>query len=162
MNFYRLKEADFTTFEGAYENTALKCDKKAASNPLAASTDKMDGRAYQLSIREMRVNEGPAGKMVKMFDYPSCALNGDVWNCNLYLPAKAKQTDSYPAFIQPGVITGYYVSSYFPGVKLISYVKSTQLVGQQTKSGDIYMTTAVAIAATLAIWTPVTLAHVDG
>lgn len=144
MNFYRLKAADFTGFEGAWENTALMCDKTGKTTSL----NKMDGRAYQLSIRELRVNEDPAGKMVKMFDYPDCSLAGDVWNCNLFLPTEKKQTDSYPAFKQPGVISGYYVSSYFPDLKITSYVKSTQLTGVTT--GDFAMTAAAAIAATLA------------
>ncbi len=58
-------------------------------------------------------------------DYPNLnELNTD-WNCQMYLPLKNQQTAGYPRFEQPGVISGYYFASYFPGVKEISYAKST-------------------------------------
>ena len=79
MMFYRLAAADFTAFEGAWANTALTCDKKTADVP-AAATELIDGRAYQLSIRDKRVNtdSDAANLNLEYFDYPKCALgSGD-------------------------------------------------------------------------------------
>jgi len=150
MMFYRLAAADFTAFEGAWKNTALTCDKKTGGNPSAA-TEMIDGRAYQLSIRDKRVNTNAAGGMLEYFDFPKCALGtadeADDWQCQMYLPLIDQQTPGYPRLEQPGVITGYYVSSYFPGVDIISYSKSTQLYG--ASSGDLAMTAASALALTV-------------
>jgi len=111
----------------------------------------IDGRAYQLSIRNKRINTDPAGGMLEYFDYPKCALGtgteSDDWQCQMYLPLRDKQTEGYPRLDQPGVITGYYVSSYFPGVDIISYSKSTQLYG--ASSGDLALTAASALALTV-------------
>ena len=150
--FYRLAAADFTAFEGAWANTALTCDKKTADVP-AAATELIDGRAYQLSIRDKRVNtdSDAANLNLEYFDYPKCALGSgdeaDDWQCQMYLPLRDKQTEGYPSLDQPGVITGYYVSSYFPGVDIISYAKSTQLYG--ASSGDMALTAASALALTV-------------
>lgn len=152
MMFYRLAAADFTAFEGAWANTALTCDKKTADVP-AAATELIDGRAYQLSIRDKRVNtdSDAANLNLEYFDYPKCALGSgdeaDDWQCQMYLPLRDKQTEGYPSLDQPGVITGYYVSSYFPGVDIISYAKSTQLYG--ASSGDMALTAASALALTV-------------
>ena len=67
----------------------------------------------------------------------------------MYLPLKAKQTDGYPTFEQPGVISGYYVASYFPGVKEIAMAKSTQ-VNKVAAGAQLTLTAASALAVTIA------------
>lgn len=72
--FYRLSATDFTdTFEKAWENTDLQCDKGTGTSGESA-INKQDGRAYQLSIREKRVNEDASSGNKQLFDYPSCTL----------------------------------------------------------------------------------------
>lgn len=138
MMFYRLAVDDFTTFEGAWEKSgtasgSLQCDR--ASSP---GLNKQDGRAFVAAIKAKKVYPGVANK-VKYFDYPNCTLNTSSayeWVCQLYLPAKAKQTAGYPHFAEPGVIIGYYTSSYLPSLKDVSYAKSTEVI-QSTGAADL-------------------------
>ncbi len=145
--FYRLAKADFATFEKAWDNTDFQCDKGTATSGSAA-LNKQDGRAYQMSIRDKRVNEQDP-EMLEYFDYPKCAaVSGNDWNCQMYLPLKDKQTPGYARFEQPGVVSGYYVASYFPGVKEIALAKSTQV--NKVAAGDLALTAASALAVTFA------------
>jgi len=66
----------------------------------------------------------------------------------MYLPLKDKQTPGYARFEQPGVVSGYYVASYFPGVKEIALAKSTQV--NKVAGGDLAVTAASALALTFA------------
>jgi len=68
----------------------------------------------------------------------------------MYLANEAKQVDGYPAFRDPGVISGYYVSSYIPTVEILSYSKVTQVI-QSTGATDLAMagTALAALVATL-------------
>ena len=43
----------------------------------------------------------------------------------MFLANEAKQVNGYPNFREPGVISGYYVSSYIPTVEILSYAKVT-------------------------------------
>jgi formylmethanofuran dehydrogenase subunit E-like metal-binding protein len=117
--FYRLNDADFAVLEGAWTDTSLQCDKGGTGG-----INKQDGRAYQLSIRDKKMTM--SGTMIQYFDYPVCTLNtassAHEWACQMYLPAKAKQTHGYPRFDAPGVIQGYYFSSYIPSVYDVSLV----------------------------------------
>jgi len=142
--FYRLAKADFATFEKAWDNTAFQCDKGTATSGSAA-LNKQDGRAYQMSIRDKRINEQDS-EMLEYFDYPKCAaVSGNDWNCQMYLPLKDKQTPGYARFESPGVVSGYYVASYFPGVKEIALAKSTQV--NKVAGGDLALTaTGLAVA----------------
>jgi len=71
----------------------------------------------------------------------------------MYLANEAKQVDGYPAFRDPGVISGYYVSSYIPTVEILSYSKVTQVI-QSTGATDLAMagTALAALVATLSFW----------
>jgi len=60
---------------------------------------------------------------------------------------KDKQTAGYPRFETPGVVSGYYIASWIPSLKEVSYGKSTQLMGATT--GDFAVTAASALAATM-------------
>jgi hypothetical protein len=140
MMFYRLAAADFTTFEGAWEKSgtasgSLQCDRAGKAGAL----NKQDGRAFVAAIKAKKVYPGGANK-VKYFDYPNCTLDtansAYEWKCQLYLPAKAKQTAGYPRFEEPGVIIGYYTSSYLPSLKDVSYAKSTEVI-QSTGAADL-------------------------
>ena len=139
FSFYRLKKADFTTFEGAWEATSTtQCDTAASPG-----LNKQDGRAFQMSIRSKKMT---LGSKLQYFDYPKCTLNtansAHEWACQMYLPLRAKQTDSYPRFDDKSVINGYYVSSYLPSLKDVSYAKSTELI---TASGSVQIAQGVAL-----------------
>ena len=49
-------------------------------------------------------------------DYPSCTLDtaANIWSCAMFLPARANQIDGNPAFDFPGVVNGYFISSFTP------------------------------------------------
>ena len=140
FSFYRMKKADFTTFEGAWENTANQCDKASAPG-----LNKQDGRAFQMSIRSLKMNK--ASKL-EYFDYPKCTLDtansAHDWGCQMYLPLRDKQVDSYPRFDDLSVINGYYVSSYLPSLKDVSYAKSTELI---TAAGSVKLAQGAALVA---------------
>ena len=140
FNFYRMKKADFTTFEGAWENTDVQCDK--AGSP---GLNKQDGRAFQMSIRSLKMNKG---SKLEYFDYPKCTLDtankAHDWGCQMYLPLRDKQVDSYPRFDDLSVINGYYVSSYLPSLKDVSYAKSTELIAA---AGSVKLAQGAALVA---------------
>ena len=152
MMFYRLAVADFTTFEGAWEKSgtgtgSLQCDRGG----LTGSLNKQDGRAFVASIKAKKVYPGVANKL-EYFDYPKCTLETSSvyeWKCQLYLPAKTKQSAGYPHFAEPGVIIGYYTSSYIPSLKDVSYAKSTEVI-QSTGAADLAKGVAL-VAGVLAV-----------
>ena len=133
--FYRLSAADFTTLEGAWDNTALQCDK----NESGTSLNKQDGRAYQLSIRNKKLDLTSAS-LIEYLDFPKCTLSTNDWVCQMYLPKREKQTDGYPRFDVPGVVQGYYIAPYIPGVKELALSKASQVM-----QGATHVTTYAAV-----------------
>jgi len=114
--FTRLSKADFTTLEGAWAATpSLMCDKTGTDSAL----NKQDGRSFFLSVRSKVVNQATT---TEYFDYPKCVLDAvnSEWACQMFLPDRALQTDGYARFDQPGIIKGYYVTPYIPGIEIIS------------------------------------------
>ena len=94
---------------------------------------------------------GVANK-IEYFDYPKCTLETSSvyeWKCQLYLPAINKQSAGYPHFAEPGVIIGYYTSSYIPSLKEVSYAKSTEVI-QSTGAADLAKGVAL-VAGVLAV-----------
>ena len=72
-------------------------------------------------------------------DYPKCYQldfetseesdqEGNVWECYLYMRNSESETEGYPEFEDPSVMAGYYVSSFIPGQKLLSYAKTEQMI----------------------------------
>ena len=72
-------------------------------------------------------------------DYPKCYQldfetseesdqEGNVWECYLYMRNSESDTEGYPEFEDPSVMAGYYVSSFIPGQKLLSYAKTEQMI----------------------------------
>ena len=110
--FTRLTNADFTKLEGAWAATPM-CDKTGTDSAL----NKQDGRSFFLSVRTKVVNQATK---IEYFDYPKCVLTGDEWACQMFLPDRALQTEGYARFDQPGIIKGYYITPYIPGIEIIS------------------------------------------
>ena len=50
----------------------------------------------------------------------------------MYLPERSEQTDGYPRFDMPGVIFGYFVNSYAPGVKEASFLYAKDRLRDET------------------------------
>lgn len=96
--------------------------------------------------------------MIEYLDYPACVQadeNGDAdatgnfWHCQIYLKSRDKQTAGYPAFDDPSVIEGYYVSSFIPSVKAVSYAKASEVVSSYSGASAIVVASA-AVASTIA------------
>lgn len=122
FNFYRLSKDDFDTFDNAWtDNTTSDAD-----------TGMDDGRCYQKSIEGLEVDMTDSA-LLEYLDYPACFqvdftsdeedVDGNVWECHMYLPSLAGQSESNPAIIDPSVLAGYYVSSFIP-IRLFSYART--------------------------------------
>ena len=144
MMFLRLAKADFTTLADAWKNTALMCDKTDGS--YTGELNLMDGRSYFLSVRTKVVDQG---SKIVYFDYPKCTLDAPNSNyaCSMFLPARASQTAGYARFDQPGVIKGFYVTPYIPGVELIALSTATEL---NSASGAMSLVTGAVVTGILA------------
>ena len=60
-------------------------------------------------------------------DYPKCANTGNQWFCQMFVRAVDQQDDGYPAFVTPGVVTGYFIASMIP-LEATSFAKVTQVI----------------------------------
>ncbi len=70
--FYRLSKADFKTFEGAWDKKEYQCDVgENVAKTNSAALNQQDGRAYQMSIRDKRINTQDTTQ-IKYLDYPEC------------------------------------------------------------------------------------------
>lgn len=140
MRMYRLKKAEFTTFDAAWAGVNT------------GTCTKQDGRVWHnyVSVLAGSYKDVGTGTLHEYFDYPKCVLNTNEWTCQMYLPSRSKQTDGYPALDIPGVITGRFVASYVPGVELLSFTKvTTAIVTTGATSTTAYASAIVAAIASL-------------
>lgn len=85
--------------------------------------------------------------MFEYLDWAHCEednIDNSVWACQIFFPAEDQQSDGYAAFREPGVITGYYVSSYLPGMPDLSYSKVTDVIRGGATSVTTYCTAVLA------------------
>ena len=88
---------------------------------------------------------------IEYLDYPKFTQSGDEWYGQMYMPARAQQTDGYPAFDRPGVIKGYYVASYIPQAEQLSMSKSEQLIVIDDGATSVTTYAAAILAAVTAL-----------
>ena len=135
---YRLSQAQFTTMSTAWEDTAVQ-----------DASGMQDGRVFQQAIASQLVDTSSSAN-IEYLDYPNCSVSGNDWTCKLYLRAMAQQIDGYPAFVTPGVISAYFVASYVPDQKDLSYNKVTDfIVYDSAVSAVTYSAALLAGVATL-------------
>ena len=84
---------------------------------------------------------------IQYLDYPFCAQDGDVWYCQLYMPLRSEQTDGYPRFDYPGVITAYYIASLIPDMEDLSLLKTTGLVYSADGATSMTAFASILVAA---------------
>lgn len=97
---------------------------------LDATANVIDGRNYQFTIAGSIIDKTD-NSLFEYLDWAHCEEDGtdnSVWACQIYFPAVDQQTDGYAAFVYPGVIDGYYVSSFIPDTPDLSYAKTTELL----------------------------------
>jgi hypothetical protein len=81
-------------------------------------------------------------------DYPSCSQGaGYVWYCSLFMPLRSEQTDGYPRFDYPGVITAYYIASLIPDMEDLSLLKTTGLVYNADGATSMTAFASILVAA---------------
>ena len=109
-----------------------------------------DGRCWYNTVLDgnsLLIDDGVSTN-IEYLDYASCTRSTNDWTCQLYLRDSEEQEDGYPAFVTPGVVTGYYISSYLPGIEELSYSKVTDFL---VYDGAMSVTTyAAAILAGIA------------
>ena len=106
----------------------------------------IDGRNYQFTIASQIIDQTD-GSLFEYLDWAHCEEDGtdqSVWACQIYFPAVEEQTEGYAAFQAPGVITGYYVSSYLPNLPDLSYAKTTGVIYQGATSVTTYCSAVLA------------------
>lgn len=139
MMTFRLSDSQFESFKTAWEDTAI----------VDTNVNEKDGRCWYNNISGYWVDDTDSAN-IEYLDYASCALSGEEWTCQIYLRNEADQEDGYPAFITPGVVTGYWVASYIPGVEKLSYSEVTDfLVYDGAQGVTAFVGAVVAGIATL-------------
>ena len=129
---YRLTADNFDSLETAWSDVAL-WDTSVGWN-------EQDGRCYYAYL------EASASKITsgdEYLDYPSCAVTGNEWFCQMYTRARDQQEEGYPRFDTPGVVTGYFIASLIPN-ETASFNKVTQIVQNET-SGAMTMSAIASV-----------------
>ena len=116
---FRLSSTQFASFATAWEDTAIT----------DTTANLKDGRCWYnyLDGASLAVDSASLAN-VEYLDYAYCARSTNDWTCQLYLRNTDDQADGYPAFVTPGVVTGYWVASYLPGVEILSYSEVTDFI----------------------------------
>ena len=140
---FRLSNGDFNALETSWADQAL-WDTSSGWN-------QQDGRCYY-NYLSTSASPGAISSGDEYLDYPYCVnSSGNEWYCQMFLRAVDQQEAGYPAFQQPGVVTGYFIASLIPAEEA-SFAKVTQII--QTSDGAMataaYASAIVAAIASLA------------
>lgn len=120
---------------------------------LDSNTGEQDGRAYHTYITGASISDTSATGTTYL-DHPYCEYDvtgGALYSlitCQMYLPLRDQQTDGYPRFDQPGVLTGYYIGSFIPTQEDMSFQKVTQLI-QNTDWATTTSSSLIALVAAI-------------
>ena len=140
MTTYRLSADDFANFRTAWADTDI----------VDTNVNEKDGRCWYNTVLNgdsLDIDSSDSA-MLSFLDYAYCDRDDNDWTCQLYLRAEDEQEAGYPAFRTPGVVTGYYISSYLPGVEELSYSEVTDFLVYDSAMG--VTTYAAAILAGVA------------